>query len=206
MNVPPLRSAGCSRSARARSARSRRRVAMSPDSARVGPLNDGRDDPVVRRHRDTDVDLGCSCARRRSVQLAFIAGWVRSDRADEPRRARSVWVSFTPCDCSNAWRELLATPPRASWRRRRATTKKCGTVVQLCVVRSAIKRPIALSGPPPQVPELPRGCEDVVGENFASRARVPRTVADPRRVPRRAVAPLGDNLPAGAALRSRCGG
>ena len=78
-----------------------------------------------------------------SVQLAFSRGWRFSVPA-AARTIRSVYVTLTPCDFSTAGsiasRAAFSAPASTS-----LVTKKCGTVVQLCVVRSAISRPIVVT-------------------------------------------------------------
>src|SRR5438093_1551288 len=66
-----------------------------------------------------------------SIQLAFIRGCFASVRATtETRRS----VCDTPVNCSRAAFSAVASRCRVM--------KKCGTVVQLCVVRSAIRRAV----------------------------------------------------------------
>ena len=78
------------------------------------------------------------------AQLEFIRGCRRSTRATSAT-SKSVCVTRTPAvlsaDALNFSR--ASTNGAASISR---TTKKCGTVVQLCVVRSAIKRATELNG------------------------------------------------------------
>src|ERR1700724_884200 len=76
------------------------------------------------------------------VQLEFTRGCFWRTRATTAI-SRSVCVSFTPCNFSvSAPRFCLASfrAPASTSR----VTKKWGTVVQLCVVRSAISRAIGL--------------------------------------------------------------
>ena len=72
-------------------------------------------------------------------------GNCRSDRATAAT-IRSVCVTLTPCDRSITGMRRSRAPlrPVASTSRIR---KKCGTVVQLCVVRSAMMRPIEVTEP-----------------------------------------------------------
>ena len=84
---------------------------------------------------------GCSTILS-AVQLAFIRGCFRSARPTAATR-RSVCVMRTPCDFSivgsNASRAALSAVASTS-----RVRKKCGTEVQLWVVRSAMRRAIEL--------------------------------------------------------------
>src|SRR5262245_27089244 len=60
---------------------------------------------------------------------------------------RSVCVTLTPCDFSIAGISFSRVAFNADASTSRAT-KKCGTVVQLCVVRSAMIRPMDDTAPP----------------------------------------------------------
>src|SRR6185312_16256428 len=77
------------------------------------------------------------------AQLPFMRGCKCSARATAATM-KSVCVTFTPCDFSmiGIHRSRVALSAVASTSR---VTKKCGTLVQLCVVRSAMMRPIELT-------------------------------------------------------------
>src|SRR5688572_10720558 len=83
-----------------------------------------------------------------STQLPLMRGYfVRIFPMADTRR--SVCVTLTPCDFSTNGMSIARDAFSAEASRSRAT-KKCGTVVQLCVVRSAMMRPIveiASAGP-----------------------------------------------------------
>src|ERR1700688_4646634 len=80
--------------------------------------------------------------------------------------SRSVMVSFAPLDFSTVGPSRLC----AAINSRQSTSrvkKKCGTVVQLCVIRSAISRAIWLSDSPACAPDDEAGdAVDEVGADF----------------------------------------
>src|ERR1700692_3722367 len=80
------------------------------------------------------------------VQLAFITGCFAIARATDAI-SRSVMVSFAPLDFSTLGPSRLCAAINSVQSTSRVK-KKCGTVVQLCVIRSAISRALCVSDSP----------------------------------------------------------
>ena len=118
---------------------------MSPRLHAVGLRHDADDDRVGDGHRQADVDVGVRLdrvARPARVHARVLAQRLRDDRGqqigvgqlDAAASARSPGPNFS--------RAATSAVPSTS-----RDTKKCGAVVQLCVVRSAMILPIELSAP-----------------------------------------------------------
>src|SRR5215204_7133444 len=105
-------------------------------------------------------------------------GWICSARATAATM-KSVCVTFTPCDFSTIGihRSRVALSAVASTSR---VTKKCGTVVQLWVVRSAMMRPMELtaSGGPDEAATGPDGAAEGDDVGLAEAAGGPAGAAE----------------------------
>src|SRR5882757_7414798 len=130
VNVPPLMSAGRNRPPRARSVNSRRK----PDSAPIGCLFAiGITAPTTPSFTAIATLMLISGFRRTPspTQLAFIRGCFSSTRAST-LISKSVIVGVVPAALPwlNFFCASISAPASTL-----CTRKKCGTLVQLCVVR-----------------------------------------------------------------------
>src|SRR6202795_3363191 len=141
VKFPPLVSAGRNRPALARSVNSRRKT----ESAAMGSLFAfGITAPTTPSFTAIATLILMSGFGRilSPVQLEFIRGCFSSTRASSPI-SRSVIVGAVPAALPwlNFFCASISAPASTL-----CTRKKCGTLVQLCVVRSAISRANWLSG------------------------------------------------------------